>query len=76
MMRYSYTFLAAFALTALGLALSGCQQAPPPPATTTVIEDVHRGHDDKDDRKMQDRDHPRPDEPTRRDHPDDAPKRP
>jgi hypothetical protein len=66
--------LASFSVIALGLALSGCQQpaASTPPATTTVIEDVHRGQDDKG-RKMQDRDHPPPDD--RRDHPDDAPRR-
>jgi hypothetical protein len=71
----SFGLPAAFAVIALGLVLSGCQQpaASTPPATTTVIEDVH--HDDKDDRKMQDRDHPRPDDPARRDHPDDPNRR-
>jgi len=70
MKPYSYKFLAAFAVIALGLTLTGCQQAPPvaaTPAPTTVVEEVH--HDD-DAHKMQDRDHPRPDDNARRDHPD------
>jgi hypothetical protein len=72
MKPYSYKFLAGFAVIALGLTLSGCQQAPPagaatPAPTTTVIEEVH--HDD-DAQKMQDRDHPRPDDNARRDYPD------
>jgi hypothetical protein len=76
MKPYSYTFFAAIALMALGL--TGCQQpqatATPAPATT-VVEDVHRGHDDGDARKMQDRDHPRPDDADHRDHPDDPNRR-
>jgi hypothetical protein len=71
MKPYSYKFPASFAVIALGLTLIGCQQAPPvaatPAPTTTVVEEVH--HDD-DAHKMQDRDHPRPEDNARRDHPD------
>jgi hypothetical protein len=77
MKPYSYKFFAAFALTALGMTLAGCQQPPAaasaapaatPAPSTTVIEEVH--HDDGDARKMQDRrDHPRPDDPDKRDRP-------
>jgi hypothetical protein len=68
MKTHSYRFLSAFALTALGLTLIGCQQAPPAAPATTVIEEVHHDHDDA--RKQPDRDHPRPDDSDRRDHPD------
>jgi hypothetical protein len=72
MKPYSYKFLAAFVLTASGLMLTGCQQpaastATPAP-TTTVVEEVHHG-DDRD----RDRDHPRPDDNARRDHPEGQP---
>jgi hypothetical protein len=69
MKPYAYTFLAA----ALGLTLTGCQQpaasTAPAPATTVVEEVRHDG----DARKMQDRDHPRPDDNARRDHPEGEP---
>jgi hypothetical protein len=78
MKPHSFKFFAAFALT-VGLGLTGCQQpvaatapADTPAPTTTVIENVH--HDD-DARKMQDRDHPRPDDNARRDHPEGEPGR-
>src|SRR5580704_15343868 len=77
----TYRFLAPFALTALGLTLAACQEpaastapaaAPAAPAssTTTVIEEVPRGHDDRDAHRVPDRVDPRPD-PDHRDHPDD-----
>jgi hypothetical protein len=68
MKPYAYTFLAAF-----GLALTGCQQpaaSTAPAPTTTVVEEVRH---DGDARKMQDRDHPRPDDNARRDHPEGEP---
>jgi hypothetical protein len=70
MKPYSFTFLAALALT-----ISGCQQpaaSTAPAPSTTVIEEVHH---DGDAQKMQDRDHARADDNARRDHPEGNPGR-
>lgn len=69
------TFVPAFALAALGLTLTGCQQAPPAAPAVTVVEPAHsddadarRRQQDADARARQDRSHPPTPPPADRDH--------